>query len=120
MSETGFTFNPKLYNVLKWVALVLLPAVGTFYFAMGQIWHFPAIEEVVGSITALDTFLGILINKSSKNHQAAYDAPSIKGEIVISQDRDGVVQGMRFVATEDPLIFDDGKLAAFQVKREQT
>ena len=112
--------NQRWYDLLKWAALVLLPALGTLYFVLGQIWKFPAGEEVVGTIAAIDTFLGILISKSSKIHQAAQQSTSVKGDIVITQDADGTVQGMRLVATEDPLIFVEGKLAGFQVRREQT
>ena len=50
----------KAYDVLKWIALYLLPAAGTLYFALAGIWKFPYGEEVVGTITAIDTFLGVL------------------------------------------------------------
>ena len=44
----------KTYNILKWVALVLLPALGTLYFALAGIWGFPYGEQIVGTITAID------------------------------------------------------------------
>lgn len=49
--------NDKTYDVLKWIATYLLPALGTLYFALAQIWNLPYGEQVVGSITAIDTFL---------------------------------------------------------------
>ena len=55
----------KVYDVLKWIALVVLPAIGTLYFALAGIWGFPCAEEVVGTITAVDTFLGVLLGISS-------------------------------------------------------
>lgn len=55
----------KLYNVLKWIALVVLPAIGTLYFALAGIWGFPYGEEIVGTITAVDTFLGVVLGISS-------------------------------------------------------
>ena len=55
----------KLYDVLKWVAMVLLPALGTLYFALAGIWDFPMGEQIVGTITAIDTFLGVLLGISS-------------------------------------------------------
>ena len=58
----------KLYDVLKWVALILLPAVGTFYFALAGIWDFPYAEQVVGTITAVDTLLGALLGISSAQY----------------------------------------------------
>lgn len=60
--------NDKAYDVLKWIALYLLPALGTLYFAIAQIWGFPYGEEVVGTITALDTFLGVILGISNKSY----------------------------------------------------
>lgn len=62
----------KLYDVLKWVAMVALPALGTLYFALAGIWGFPYGEQIVGTITAVDTFLGVLLGVSTaqyKKHQ---------------------------------------------------
>ena len=58
----------KVYDTLKWVALVVLPAVATLYFALSGIWGFPYGEQVVGTITAIDTFLGALLGISSINY----------------------------------------------------
>ena len=55
----------KVYDVLKWIALIALPALGTLYFALAGIWGFPYGEQVVGTITAIDTFLGALLGISS-------------------------------------------------------
>ena len=59
----------KMYDVLKWIAQVLLPALGTLYFALAGIWGFPYGEAVVGTITAVDTFLGVLLGISSYNYK---------------------------------------------------
>ena len=45
----------KTYDVLKWIAQILLPALGTLYFALASIWGFPYGEEIVGTITAVDS-----------------------------------------------------------------
>lgn len=58
----------KVYDVLKWIAQILLPALGTLYFALAGIWNFPYAEAVVGTITAVDTFLGVLLGISSVNY----------------------------------------------------
>lgn len=58
----------KVYDILKWIALVVLPAIATLYFALSGIWHLPYGEEVVGTITAIDTFLGALLGVSSVNY----------------------------------------------------
>lgn len=57
--------NDKIYNILKWVALVVLPALGTLYFALSGIWGLPYGEQIVGTITAIDTFLGALLGIST-------------------------------------------------------
>lgn len=59
----------KTYDVLKWIAMYLLPALGTLYFALAGIWKFPYGEEIVGTITALDTFLGVLLGISTAQYR---------------------------------------------------
>ena len=58
----------KTYDVLKWIAMYLLPALGTLYFALSSIWGLPYGEEVVGTITALDAFLGVLLGISTAQY----------------------------------------------------
>lgn len=55
----------KIYDVLKWIAQIFLPALGTLYFALSRIWGLPFGEEIVGTITAFDAFLGALLGISS-------------------------------------------------------
>ena len=57
--------NNKLYDFLKWCAQILLPAVATLYFAIAQIWGLPYAEQIVGTITAIDAFLGALLGVST-------------------------------------------------------
>ena len=58
----------KVYDALKWIAMYLLPAVGTLYFALSGIWGFPYGEQVVGTITAMDTFLGVILGISTATY----------------------------------------------------
>lgn len=58
----------KVYDILKFIAQILLPALGTLYFALAGIWGFPYAEQVVGTITAVDTFLGVVLGISSANY----------------------------------------------------
>lgn len=58
----------KMYDILKWIALVLLPATATFYAAIAAVWGLPCPEQVVGTITAVDTLLGTLLGISSANY----------------------------------------------------
>ena len=63
----------KTYDALKWVAQYLLPALGTLYFALSGIWGLPYGEEIVGTITAVDTFLGVLLGLSSAQYRKVSD-----------------------------------------------
>lgn len=63
------------YDRLKFLALVVLPALGSLYFGLAQIWNLPKAEEVVGTVTVLDTFLGILLQIGTNkynNSEAKY------------------------------------------------
>jgi hypothetical protein len=58
----------KVYNILKWIALIVLPALGTLYFSLSKIWGFPLGVEIVGTISAIDTFLGALLGISTAQY----------------------------------------------------
>lgn len=58
----------KVYDVLKWIAMYLLPALGTLYFALSGIWGLPYGEEIVGTVTAVDTCLGVILGISSAQY----------------------------------------------------
>lgn len=58
----------KAYDTLKWIAQYLLPAIGTLYFALASIWGLPYGEQVVGTITAVDAFLGAILGISKMQY----------------------------------------------------
>jgi len=58
----------KLYDILKFIAQILLPAIGTLYFALAKIWGFPYPAEIVGTISAVDAFLGALLGISTMQY----------------------------------------------------
>ena len=60
----------KVYDVLKYIALILLPALGALYFALAKIWGFPYATEIVGTISAVDAFLGTLLQISTNKYNA--------------------------------------------------
>ena len=66
--------NDKTYDTLKWIAMYLLPAAGTLYFALAGIWGLPYGEQVVGTITAVDTFLGVILGISTAQYNKANKA----------------------------------------------
>ena len=57
--------NNKTYDILKYIAQIVLPALGALYFALSQIWGLPYGEQIVGTITALDCFLGAILGIST-------------------------------------------------------
>lgn len=77
----------RLYDVLKFLAQIVLPALGTLYFTLGEIWGLPAVTEVVRSIVALDTFLGVVLHLSA----SAYNRSDAKydGDFVIEEKAGG-------------------------------
>ena len=58
----------ETYDLLKWVAQILLPALGTLYFALSKIWGLPYGVEITGTFSALDAFLGVCLGISSDNY----------------------------------------------------
>ena len=64
----NFKFSDKVYNFLKWLAIIVLPAIGSLYFGLSGIWGFPHAEQIVGTITLVDTFLGALLGISTAQY----------------------------------------------------
>lgn len=57
--------NNKLYDALKWVAILLLPALSTLIAVIGQIWNIPICDPIAQTVTALGVFLGAILGISS-------------------------------------------------------
>lgn len=91
--------SDKAYVILEWVARVLLPSLATLYLALATLWHFPYGPEVVGTIVALDTFLGVFIGMA----QRSYDASDAKfnGSITVTPT-DGGTALSGLVLDKDP------------------
>lgn len=80
--------NNKVYDQLKRFAMITLPAIGTLYFGLAQVWGLPYGAEVTGSIVALDTFLGVTLHVSNtqyNNSEEKYD-----GAVTITPEADNV------------------------------
>lgn len=58
----------KVYDVLKWIVMICLPAISTLYFALAGIWGFPYAEQIVGTLAAITTFLGVLLGISTAQY----------------------------------------------------
>mgnify|MGYP003304053517 CR=1 FL=1 len=74
------------YDKLKWVAQILIPAIGALYFGLAKIWTLPYPEEIVGTITVIDTFLGCLLGISTMNYKAKKEAELKEARCLNAQD----------------------------------
>lgn len=105
-----------VYDILKRIAQIVLPALGTLYFTLSQIWGLPLGEEVVGTIVALDTFLGILLGYSShsyNNSESKYD-----GEMEVEELEDKKYFSLSL--NNDPNLLDNKKEITFKVNKIPT
>lgn len=82
----------KAYDTLKFFALVLLPGISAAYVTLAQVWNFPNPEAVVGTLTVIDTLLGLLLKNSSANYEDP--TKTVDGELVLSTDPTDGTLGM--------------------------
>lgn len=102
----------KAYELIKWLAQIGLPALGTLYFGLASYWGFPNADKVLGSIVVIDTFLGALLSFSTKSYNASeakYD-----GSIDVEQTETG---GKRFSLNlnGNPSTLDEQKQVTFKI-----
>ena len=74
----------KAYDILKWVALIALPATSALYVTLAALWNLPHATEVAGTIAAVGTFLGVLLGVSS----AKYTGNTTSGSLHVSENQD--------------------------------
>lgn len=103
------------YERLKFVALVLLPALSTLYFTLGGLWGFPNVEQVIGTIAALDTFLGVLLRISTNSYNAQPD--KYAGAINVTTNDEGV-KLYSLELNSDPSDLDAKKTVTFKMNVE--
>jgi hypothetical protein len=116
-NETGFTIPPKLYDFLKYVALVILPAVSALVLGLGVTLNWSPAVGVAGILTLIDTFLGAILGKSASNFKL--QEPIVFGEIVVKQHNDGSPAGLRMVGYHENFVFEDQSQVVLNVKRER-
>lgn len=105
------------FDVLKWVAQIALPAVGALYFALAGIWGLPNADEVVGTIVAVDAFLGVVLGLSTAKYNksdAAFD-----GDFVVHDSADGAKVSLDLSTDPDQVIFGDQKAVRLKVQRRE-
>lgn len=85
-TSSSLQLSGPVYDQLKRVTTVVLPGLSALYFSLAQIWGLPAAEQVVGTIAALNLFLGLLVSLSSKSFNS--DNNTVAGAINIENDPD--------------------------------
>jgi hypothetical protein len=112
-------FKPRTYDFLKMVAQIFLPALGTLYFGLSEIWGLPYGPEVVGTITVVDLFLGAILGVSSAQYYRS--GANFDGDVKYIPEEDG--GRVRFEFERDPaeVIEDEpGKHSMeFRVQRQK-
>jgi len=103
----------SLYDKLKFVAQILLPIVGTLYFALAEIWDLPSAEEVVGTIVAVDALLGGLLYISTARYQGP--TSDIGGDIIIKEVGDKKIFSLEL--NDDPELLEKKDEITFRIKR---
>jgi hypothetical protein len=86
-SENTNFFTPKLYDRLKFIAQIVLPAVATFWLTVSELWNIPNGPEIAGTITAFDLLLGILLGVS--RNQYYKNGANFDGELKMVETEDG-------------------------------
>jgi hypothetical protein len=114
-SSTDFWLSEKWYNILKWIAQVVLPALATFYLTIGALWELPNPEKVAATIVAVDTFLGVVLmlaTNSFNKSDAKFD-----GAIDIQEAERGT-KLYSLNLNDDPAVLDGKDQVIFKVNKD--
>lgn len=104
----------KTYDRLKWVALVLLPALAALYLGLAPLWDLPKQEAVTGTIVLVDTFLGVLLGLTSKQYRQETEGNMV-GYLDVADSEDGKKVGLNFPG--DPNNIDQHDKVTFKVRK---
>lgn len=115
-NETTFPrLNNSAYQIFKWASLVVLPAIATFYYQVGLLWHWPYIEEVVGTIASVEVFLGGIIGVSTRYYYK--DGLNFDGELNVVTNDDGT-KNFELDLTKQPEYLESKKSINFKVNSD--
>lgn len=107
-SERSSTlFTNGLYDKLKFLAQIILPALATFWFAVASIWDLPNTVEIVGTITAIDTFLGVVLQLSTKQYYNS--GANFDGDVIVSPEDGGNKVTFAFDKPPEDMVDEPGK-----------
>lgn len=63
----------KTYDILKWIVVIIIPAIITLYSGLASIWGFPYAEQIAATLAAIDVFLGAVMKISTSSYNKTYD-----------------------------------------------
>lgn len=110
----GFMMSNKAYDTVKWLGQIVAPAVATLYAALAGLLGLPGTVAVVGSITAIDTFLGVIMGWSASNYNKTLADPA--GTILV--DTQDPENGVYLAANSEHISnLPDGSVAKFEVSK---
>lgn len=103
--------NDRTYDIVKQLVQIVLPALGTLYFTLAAIWDLPAAEQVIGTLAAVATFLGVFLGLSHKKYME--DDKRFDGDVVVTKTDVGVLYTLELNDNPDEL--KDRKELSFKV-----
>lgn len=103
--------SPKQYNILKWVVMLVLPAVTTFYGTFSNIWGWPYGDQIVASLAAFTLLLGVIIGVSTVSYNKSSSGPA--GTLVIDHSTQSLQTYLAF--DQDPKTLPEGSQVTFNV-----
>lgn len=109
-------FNKAVYDKLKFIALILLPAFSTLYFTLGAIWSLPAVQEVIGTIASIDAFLGTLLGLTTMSYRRS-DA-RFDGNLEVSTNDMTGIKTFSLALNKDPEHLENSQEVLFKVTPE--
>jgi len=115
-NDSGFMLTGKWYDKVKLAVQIWLPASGTLYFTLAQIWGLPSAEQVLGTIAAITTFFGVTLKISANTYYGKHEPYA--GDVVVNTDEDGT--NFRLVMNGGPELFDGKDTLTLKVLRTQT
>lgn len=110
----GFTLSNQMYDALRFLAVIMLPALGSAYFALAGLWSLPKPDEVVGTIVIIDTLLGVVVRTARRSYENSPDR--FDGVITVSPDEDPDRSNLRVQL--DPAAVADKDEVRVRVKKE--
>src|SRR5436190_24168185 len=105
----------KVYDVLKFIAQILLPALGTLYFTIAGIWDLPAAEQVVGTIVAVDAFLGALLSLTKRD----YDKGTVMAGNMVVHHLESGGKNFSLELDQEPEELEDKREVRFEVHQRK-